>query len=107
MSYFKHLEMLQLESLKNRRLYHDILLKFKCLHGFTSASPDAFVLKLRFASTRADGLRLEHFCPRAKALSAAFLSRAPREWDELPDCGDMLNNILFQKRSQETFKCCK
>ena len=73
MSYSKHLEMLLLESLKNRRLYHDMLLTFKCLHGYTSASPDAFGLKLRFASTRASCLRLEHFCPRIKALSAAFL----------------------------------
>ena len=75
----KRLEMLQLESLKNRRLYYDMLWTFKCLHGYTSASPDAFGLELRSGSTRAGGLRLEHFCPRTKALSAAFLCRAPIE----------------------------
>ena len=85
MSYSKRPKMLQLESLKNRRLYHDMLSTFKCVHGYTSASPDAFGLKLRYASMRAGGARLEHLCPRTKALPAAFLCRAPREWNELPD----------------------
>ena len=73
MSYSKRLEMLQLESLKNRRLYHDMLLIFKCLHGYTSASPDAFGLKLRSASSS-----------DWSTFAAAFLCQAPREWDELP-----------------------
>ena len=49
MSYSKRLEMLQLESLKSQKLYHDMLLTFKCLHGYTSASPDAFGLELHSA----------------------------------------------------------
>ena len=64
MSHFKRLEMLQLESLKNRRLYHDMLLTFKCLHQRAMMRLDLnYVLPLRELgvsdwSAFAQGLRL-------------------------------------------------
>jgi hypothetical protein len=44
--YERHLQLLKLQSLKQRRLFHDVMLIFKCINGLLAVSPDSQGIEL-------------------------------------------------------------
>ncbi len=82
--YEQRLCVLGLSTLAKRRLYHDLVLTYKCLHGILAVSHQSLGLQLSQAPTRAGGLRLVHYKPKSKIIAQCFQSRIPPLWNNLP-----------------------
>jgi hypothetical protein len=85
LSYDKRIEKLQLDTLATRRYMGDVILIYKIIHMLVPASLISVGLQLSSAPTRSAGLKLKHFRPRTKLLSANYKYRATKEWNSLPN----------------------
>ena len=81
MPYYRFLQTI----LRYRRLYHDILLVYKSLSGYTNITRSSPGLELSRTASRRGGFWLNHLHPKSEVMTDNFCFRARQEWDSLPD----------------------
>jgi Reverse transcriptase (RNA-dependent DNA polymerase)/Endonuclease-reverse transcriptase len=84
LSYSERLARLSALSLQSRRLYADLVLTYKALHGLLSCPSADLGLNLMVSTTRGSGLSLRQRLQVSKAASALFPFRVPSIWNKLP-----------------------
>jgi hypothetical protein len=83
--YKERLKLLNLPSLELRRLWADLLLCFKIIHGHVAGGPEAFGLRLKAGSTRGHSKKLFAEHTRIEARRNFFSARIVRPWNSLTD----------------------
>ena len=71
-------------SLQNRRLYADLVLAYRALHGMLGCPGEEFGLVLSTSVTRGNGVALQQRRLVTRASSALFAFRVPSAWNQLP-----------------------
>ena len=106
--YLERLRKLKALTLRNRRLFVDLILAYKCIHKLIDCTPESIGISVISSSTRGGGL---HMCvKRASSNSNASLYsyRIAQQWNKLPSdiiCSPSLNvfkyklfNLLFSQQ---------
>ena len=91
LTYDKRLSALRLDTLACRRLYHDALLAYKSLHGYTAVTLGSMGFELSQPPTRRSGVRFKHIEPNAGMIKSIYSCRLPVKWDKLPE------SVIFSK----------
>ena len=85
LAYNERLSALRLDTLACRRLYHDALLAYKSLHGYTAVTSGSLKLELSHAPTHRGGVRFKLIKPNAGMINSTYSCRLPVNWDKLPE----------------------
>jgi hypothetical protein len=71
-------------SLEDTRLYNDMVLLYKVIHGASGLCLDGIGQSLMSGITRGAGLRLRQRRPANKRAASMFSFRAAADWNALP-----------------------
>ncbi len=84
MNYDERLARLSTLSLRDRRLYADLVLTYKALHGMLNCPSADLGLNPMVTSTRGGGISVSQRRHVSRASSALFPFRVPSAWNKLP-----------------------
>ena len=99
LSYGDRLKSLSALSLRNRRLYADLVFAYKAVHGLFNCQASDFGLHMVTSSTRGSGTRLAQRRVKSRIFSGLYCVRAPSQWNKLPlDITNCRTLATFKKR---------
>jgi hypothetical protein len=84
-SYFERINILNLTTLELRRLYCDLILCYKILHGLVAGRPENYGLVLATRQSRGHSYKLATSYSRVDARKFFFGCRICEPWNSLPD----------------------
>ena len=84
LTYEERLTKLGALSPADRRMYNDMVLTFKALHGLINCTAEDLGLTVMQTITRGGGIRLVQRVPISRTTAALFSLRVPTAWNKLP-----------------------
>ena len=94
---------LGLETLKHRRLIHDLILCYKYLHGLIDTDNRTFWCVQLSPRTRNNGLKLYKAYCNINARKSFFTNRVVDIWNSLPSAVVFSHNVYTFKRRLAEF----
>jgi hypothetical protein len=100
LTYRDRLHILGIETLERRRLIHDLIFCYKCLHGFIDVDCNFLTVK-GLSRTRGNGMKLfKEFCSIDVRMTF-FSNRIVDVWQSLPAAAVFSNSLPVYKRYLE------
>lgn len=103
-SYFERIKSLNLPTLELRRLYSDLTLCYKILHGLIAGPPENYGLVLAGRQSRGHRYKLAITFSRVDVRKYFFGCRIAEPWNSLPDDIVALDSLKMFKAMLK--KCC-